>query len=68
MLPQNLILHIHLDITFVISLVSQFMHSPYEEHFEAVYRILRYLKSTLGIGLFFQNNVQQNIESYIDVD
>ncbi|KAK3035187.1 hypothetical protein RJ639_034575 [Escallonia herrerae] len=36
------------DIAFAVSLVSQFMHSPHEEHLEAVYRILRYLKSSPG--------------------
>ena len=25
------------DITFIVSMVSQFMHSPYEEHLEALY-------------------------------
>ncbi|RDY03417.1 CBL-interacting serine/threonine-protein kinase 3, partial [Mucuna pruriens] len=33
---------------FKVSLVSQFIQSPYEEHLEVVYRILRYLKSALG--------------------
>lgn len=46
--------HTRLDIAFVVSMVRQFMHSPYEEHLENVYQILRYLKSTLGKGLFFQ--------------
>lgn len=39
--------HTQPNITFVVSLVSQFMHSPHEEHLEAVYMIIRYLKSTL---------------------
>lgn len=30
------------------------MHSPFEEHLEAVYQILRYLKSTLAKGVFFE--------------
>ena len=44
------------------------MHSPHVEHLEAMYRILRYLNNTLWKGLFFQKNVQQNIEAYIDMD
>ncbi|XP_048235664.1 uncharacterized mitochondrial protein AtMg00810-like [Ricinus communis] len=39
--------HTRSDIAFTGSLVSQFMHSPYEEHLEAVYQILHYLKSSI---------------------
>ncbi|RDX61187.1 hypothetical protein CR513_60609, partial [Mucuna pruriens] len=39
--------HTRLDIVFVVSLVSQFMHSP-SERYLVVYQILRYLKSTPG--------------------
>ncbi|XP_034687534.1 uncharacterized mitochondrial protein AtMg00810-like, partial [Vitis riparia] len=46
--------HTRPDIGFAVSTVSQFMHSPTEEHMEAVYRILRYLKMTPGKGLFFR--------------
>ncbi|KAK2993136.1 hypothetical protein RJ640_006823 [Escallonia rubra] len=60
--------HTRPDIAFAVSLVSQFMHSPHEEHLEAVYRILRYLKSSLGKGLFFRKNEQRNLEAYTDAD
>ena len=36
--------HTRPDIAFSVSMVSQFMHVPGPEHFEAVYRILRYLR------------------------
>jgi hypothetical protein len=45
--------HTRLDIAYAISVVSQFMYSPREPHMEAVYHILRYLKSSLGKGLLF---------------
>ncbi|RZC11556.1 Retrovirus-related Pol polyprotein from transposon RE1 [Glycine soja] len=54
------------NIAFVVSLVSQFMQSPHEEHLEAVHRILRYLKSTPGRGLFFKKTGQQAIEVFTD--
>ena len=46
--------HTRPNIAFAVSLVSQFMHSPMEEHEEAVFRILRYLKSSPGKSLFFK--------------
>ncbi|BBH03134.1 hypothetical protein Prudu_013918, partial [Prunus dulcis] len=36
--------HTHPDIAYAISVVSQFIHSPSEDHMGAVMRILRYLK------------------------
>lgn len=40
--------HTRPDIGFSISCVSQFMNKPTEEHMQAVFRILRYLKFTSG--------------------
>jgi len=60
--------HTRPDIAFVVSLVSQFMHSPKEEHQEAVYRILRYLKSSPGKGLFFRKGQDKGNESFTDAD
>jgi len=37
--------HNRSDIAFSVNVVSQFMHSPYEEHLEVFYRFLRYLLS-----------------------
>ncbi|KAK3006432.1 hypothetical protein RJ639_016813 [Escallonia herrerae] len=60
--------HTRPDIAFAVSLASQFMHSPHEEHLEAVYRILRYLKSSPRKGLFFMKNEQRNLEAYTDAN
>ena len=60
--------HTHPDIAFSMSVVSQFMHSPYDEHLDAIFRILRYLKSTSGKGLFFKKGDQRTIEAYTDID
>ncbi|KAA0062437.1 putative mitochondrial protein [Cucumis melo var. makuwa] len=50
------------------SAVSQFMQAPYEEHMEAVKRILRYLKTTLDKGLMFRKTNKKTIEAYTDSD
>jgi hypothetical protein len=38
--------HTRPDIAYTMSVVSQFMHNPKDLHLQAVYRLLRYLKST----------------------
>ena len=45
------------------------MHDPMEDHREAVYQSLRYLKKNLGRGLTFKKGGGDlTIEAYIDVD
>ncbi|XP_050877706.1 uncharacterized mitochondrial protein AtMg00810-like [Lathyrus oleraceus] len=51
-----------------VSVVSQFMHSPFEKHLEAVYRILRYLKGNTGKGLFFKKTSERNVFIFIGAD
>ena len=60
--------HTSPDIAFAVSLVSQFMHHPYEEHLEAAYQILRYLKSFPGKGLFFKKSDIRTVEAFTDAD
>ncbi|KAH9792323.1 hypothetical protein KPL71_004074 [Citrus sinensis] len=60
--------HTRLDIAFVIRVVSQYMHSPYVEHLEAVHKILRYLKSAPRRGLLFKKSDQRSVEVFTDAD
>jgi Reverse transcriptase (RNA-dependent DNA polymerase) len=43
--------HTRPDIAYAVSLISQFMYAPSEQHMEAVVRILRYLKGAPGRGI-----------------
>lgn len=40
------------DITFMVQVLSQFMHAPKQSHMNAVMRVIRYIKGTSGLGLF----------------
>ena len=56
-----------LDIAYSMSIISQFMHAPTQQHMAAVYHILKYLRGTLGKGLFFQKNNERGA-GYSDAD
>ncbi|XP_020250986.1 uncharacterized protein LOC109828388 [Asparagus officinalis] len=60
--------HIRPDISFVVSMVSRYMNDPRKGHMDAVYQILRYLKSAPGKGLIFKKSGHVSIEGYCDSD
>ena len=60
--------HTHLDISYIVGIVSQFMHNPNEEHLKAALRVVKYLKNSHGIGLLSTKAEIMELEIYIDVD
>ena len=60
--------HTRPDIAFAVSLLSQFMHSPGQIHFDAAYRVLKYLKGSPGQGLMFRKRNNLQVEVYTDAD
>ncbi len=56
------------DFTFAVSVVSQFMHAPRTTHMDAVFHILRYLKTCPGLGLFFAADCQSGLLCFTDAD
>ena len=48
------------DVSFVVSIVNQFMQTPYKEHMETINKILGYLK-TSGKGLRFKKTDKKTI-------
>ena len=44
-----------LDISFLVSVVSQFLQSSCDSHWDVVVRILRYIKGTPGQGVLYEN-------------
>ncbi|XP_038896700.1 uncharacterized mitochondrial protein AtMg00810-like [Benincasa hispida] len=60
--------HTRPDISYAVSIVSQFMQAPCEDHMIAVERIFRYLKGTPGKGLMFRKTDKRSVEAYTDSD
>lgn len=56
------------DIGYAVSVASQFMHSPSEDHMATVMCILSYLKSAPARGLLFRKHDYFDLEGYIDAD
>jgi hypothetical protein len=50
------------DLTYDVSLISRFMEAPTELHYQAVRKILRYLKGTLDYGLFYKKRKSERHE------
>ena len=60
--------HTRPDIAYAVSVASQFMHCPSEDHMNVVTQILRYLKGTIGKGIMFSKNGHLEITGYTDAD
>ncbi|CAL1381347.1 unnamed protein product [Linum trigynum] len=56
------------DITYVVNVLSQAMQAPTKAHEVTTIRILRYLKSTPGHGLFFPASTSLSHTAYCDAD
>jgi len=53
------------DITFAVSIVSEFLISPCDSHWDIVIRILRYIKKALGKGLLYEDKGHTDICCYV---
>lgn len=47
--------HTRPDLAYAVSVVSQFVNNPSDQHMNAIHRILAYLKSTPDKGVFSPN-------------
>ena len=56
------------DISFAVSVVNQFLNSPGEEHWNAVIRIVKYIKGSPRKGLLYGHNNHTKVVCYSNVD
>ncbi|XP_039062084.1 uncharacterized mitochondrial protein AtMg00810-like [Hibiscus syriacus] len=52
------------DISFVVGVISMFMHCPSRYHFGAAKRVLQYIAGTLDFGLWYENISKFNLSGY----
>ncbi|CAL1399245.1 unnamed protein product [Linum trigynum] len=56
------------DIAYAVNVLSQHVHAPSPDHVAAATRILRYLKTAPGQGLFFPSSGSLTLTAYCDSD
>ncbi|KFK33814.1 hypothetical protein AALP_AA5G063400 [Arabis alpina] len=56
------------DIAYAVNRLSQFMHKPTEDHWQAAKRILRYLAGTPTHGIFYSATNKLTLHAYSDAD
>ncbi|XP_050895160.1 secreted RxLR effector protein 161-like [Lathyrus oleraceus] len=56
------------DIMFSVCLCARFQANPKESHLTVVKRIMKYLKGTTNVGLWYPKGSMCNLISYSDVD
>ncbi|KAG6492870.1 hypothetical protein ZIOFF_047838 [Zingiber officinale] len=56
------------DIAFSVGMVSRYMQEPRKPHFEEAKKILKYVNSTLNLGLFYEKGVEFSLQGFADAD
>lgn len=56
------------DISYAVNKLSQYMHAPTTDHWQAAKRVLRYLAGTASHGLFFSCANNTSLHAYSDAD
>ena len=56
------------DVSFVVNKLSQFIHQPTTIHWNAIKRVLRYLKGTINHGLLIRRQSSTHLHAFADAD
>lgn len=56
------------DLMYCVCLISRFMSNPKEVHMLAAKRILRYIKSTINLGIFYWKGCNDGLVAYTNND
>ncbi|XP_060211926.1 secreted RxLR effector protein 161-like [Lycium barbarum] len=56
------------DLAFAVQVLSQYMHTPKQSHWEAALRVVRYIKEVPGLGLLMPSESTNELVAYCDSD
>lgn len=56
------------DITFAVNKLCQYCSAPKGSHLHAAYKVLHYLKGTIGLGLFYSSTTDFTLSAFTDAD
>lgn len=56
------------DISYAVHILSQFLSSPRIPHLDAAMKLLKYLKGTVGQGIFYSASSSLSLKAYCDAD
>ncbi|XP_049378172.1 uncharacterized mitochondrial protein AtMg00810-like [Solanum stenotomum] len=56
------------DIAYTVQTLSQFLQRPKAQHWQAVIRVLRYIKNQLGLGLLMSSQKKMKLTVFCDAD
>jgi hypothetical protein len=56
------------DVSFAMNHLSQFVTRPYNQHYEGVLRINKYLKGNPGTGIYLNSESLLSLDGYYDAD
>lgn len=56
------------DLSYAVHVLSQFMHAPRAEHFQAACRVLRYIKGSPGLGILLRADSALQVYAFCDSD
>ncbi|XP_059281117.1 secreted RxLR effector protein 161-like [Lycium ferocissimum] len=56
------------DLAFAVQVLSQYMHTPKQSHWEAALRVVKYIKEAPGLGLLMPSGTTNELVAYCDSD
>ncbi|XP_019171989.1 PREDICTED: uncharacterized protein LOC109167429 [Ipomoea nil] len=56
------------DLSFGVGICARYQANPTEQHLKAVKRIIKYVKRTTDLGIWYSFNTNPHLEAYYDAD